>query len=180
MFVLSPVTGVFGPWVCPLGLHDVGWASRRPLRPSTFHGGGVAVLLCSSQKAVSRLRCCLGGGDHLPSLLPLINTKGDDAADTEESELGSRASGFQKKRRRRPKELDPPLLVGHPPDTRAVRPTSPIAWADGGPSCEVYPLCAVVTVASLPQDRHAHQHFSIFLHNEGITRAGPWTARCSL
>ena len=44
----------------------------------------------------------------MPSLLPL-NTKGDDAADTEASELGSRANGFQKKRRRRPKGVDPPF-----------------------------------------------------------------------
>ena len=49
-----------------------------------------------------------GGVEHLPSLLPL-NTNGDDAADTEASELGSRASGFQKKRRRRPKGVVPPL-----------------------------------------------------------------------
>ena len=70
--------------------------------------GGVTVLLCPAQKAVSRLRCCLGGGEHLQALLPL-NTKGDDAADTEASELGSRASGFQKKRRRRPKGVVPPL-----------------------------------------------------------------------
>ena len=148
-----------GLWVCSLGLHDVGWASRRPLPPSTFHGGG-AVLLCSSKNAVSRLRCCLGGADHLPSLLPL-STNGDDAAETEESELGSRASGFQKKRRRRPKGVDPPLLVGHPPDKRAVRPTSPITWADGGPSCEVDPECAVVTVASLAQDLKIFMHISI-------------------
>ena len=93
---------------CLLGLHDIGSASRMPVPPSTFHGGGVAVFLCSAQKAVSRLRCGLGGGDHLPSLPPL-NTKGDDAADTEASELGSRASCFQKKRRRRPTGVDPPF-----------------------------------------------------------------------
>ena len=99
--------------------------------------------------------------EHLPSLLLPLNTKGDDAADTEASELGSRASGFQKKRRRRPKGVVPPPFAGHRPDKRAVRPTSPIAWADGGPSCEVDPVCAVVTVASLPQDLHAYQHFPI-------------------
>ena len=120
--------------------------------------GEVTVLLCPAQKAVSRLRCCLGGGEHLQALLPL-NTKGDDAADTEASELGSLASGFQKKTTSTSQGCGSPLLAGHPPpDKMAVRPTSPIAWADGGPSCEVDPVCAVVTVASLPQELHAHQH----------------------
>ena len=148
-----------GLWVCSLGLHDVGWASRRPLPPSTFHGG-VAVLLCSSQNAVSRLRCCLGGADHLPSLLPL-STNGDDAAETEESELGSRASGFQKKRRRRPKGVDPPLLVGHPPDKTTYE-----SDHMGGRRTELRGrprVCSSHRGQSCPrsQDLHAHQHFSI-------------------
>ena len=102
---------------CLLCLHDIGSASRMPVPPSTFHGGGVAVFLCSAQKAVSRLRCGLGWGDHLPSLPPL-NTKGDDAADTEASELGSLASGFQKKTTSTSQGCGSPLLAGHPPLTK--------------------------------------------------------------
>ena len=75
--------------------------------------GGVTVLLCPAQKAVSRLRCCLGGGEHLQALLPL-NTKGDDAADTEASELGSLASGFQKKTTSTSQGCGSPLLAGRP------------------------------------------------------------------
>ena len=89
---------------CLLGLGFVRWGSmalewHRECPYRLRHSmGEVTVLLCPAQKAVSRLRCGLGGGDHLPSLPPL-NTKGDDAADSEASELGSRASCFQKKRR---------------------------------------------------------------------------------
>ena len=149
-----------------LGLGFVRWGSmalewHRECPYRLRHSmGGVTVLLCPAQKAVSRLRCCLGGGEHLQALLPL-NTKGDDAADTEASELGSLASGFQKKTTSTSQGCGSPLLAGHPPDKMAVRPTSPIAWADGGPSCEVDPVCAVVTVASLPQDLHAYQHFPL-------------------
>ena len=66
--------------------------------------------LCSCVPPKKLLAGCgvVWEGEHLQALLPL-NTKGDDAADTEASELGSRASGFQKKRRRRPKGVVPPL-----------------------------------------------------------------------
>ena len=95
--------------------------------------------------------CVVGWeGDQLPSLLPTQYTKGDAGPDTEESELGSRASGFQNKRRRRPKWVDTPFGWGHPPDKRAVRPASPLAWADGGPICKLYPVCAALTVAIIP------------------------------
>ena len=58
---------------------------------------------------VLRRKRLLGGcvvvweGDQLPPLLPPQYTKGDDGPGTEESELGSRASGFQHKKRRRHK-----------------------------------------------------------------------------
>ena len=137
--------------VCSLGLHDVGCASRVPVPPSPFHWGGESLCSCAPPpSAVRRLRCWLGRGHKLPSLLPTQYTKGDAGPDTEESELGSRASGFQNKRRRRPKWLDTPFVSGHPPNKRAVRPASPLAWADGGPICKLYPVCAALTVAIIP------------------------------
>ena len=50
----------------------------------------------------------------MPSLLLPLNTKGDDAADTEASELGSRASGFQKSDVDVPRVWFPPFS-GSPP-----------------------------------------------------------------
>ena len=156
---------------CLLCLHDIGSASRMPVPPSTFHGGGVAVFLCSAQKAVSRLRCGLGGGDHLPSLPPL-NTKGDDAADTEASELGSRASGFQKKQRRRPKGVDPPFWRVTPltKGQSDLRVRSHGRTEDRAARYRTR-LCSSHRGQSSPRS----SCISTFLHYEAITRAERYT-----
>ena len=138
-----------------MGLGFVRWGSmtldvHRGYPPSPFHGGES---LCSCAPPHERLLAgcvVVWEGDQLPSLLPPQYTKGDDGPDTEESELGSQASGFQNKRRRRPKWMDTPFGWGHPLDKWAVIPASPLAWADGGPICEVYTVCAAFAIAISP------------------------------
>ena len=72
--------------------------------------------LCSCVPPKKLLAGCgvVWEGEHLQALLHL-NTKGDDAADTEASELGSLASGFQKKTTSTSQGCGSPLLAGHPP-----------------------------------------------------------------